>query len=402
MGGRPPLRTIGLAVAAIVLESVLAVPATATSGSAPGGNGKIGFDRGGHIWTMHQNGTGQVDLRTGSDPSWSPDGKSIAFITSDDVIAIRGPGGSSVRTDVPAYGSNIYSAAKVAWSPDGTRIAYGYGEAVWVMNARAPYDPMQVSPAGLADTPTWSPDSTRIAYAFYTARSTGGSQYDIWVSDADGNPRDLTNSPAVDESRPDWSPDGAHFTYLAGASGGTGVWVSDADGSHPRFLAETNSFCCGAPIWSPTGVRIAFVGDNQAIKVMSATGANQITIDPGASADTDPAWQTIPCTVTGTSGDDVLVGTSGNDIICGLGGNDTISGGAGDDILIGGAGDDVVHGDSGNDRMFGNAGSDHLFGDDGTDVVNAIDLVGGNDSENGGAGTDTCRSDVGDALVGCP
>ena len=67
------------------------------------------------------------------------------------------------------------------------------------------------------------------------------------------------------------------------------------------------------------------------------------------------------CTITGTSGADVLTGTAGDDVICGLGGNDRISGGAGNDLLIGGDGDDALIGGAGSDVLLGEAGRDVLL-----------------------------------------
>jgi hypothetical protein len=61
-----------------------------------------------------------------------------------------------------------------------------------------------------------------------------------------------------------------------------------------------------------------------------------------------------PCTITGTSGNNVLEGSAGDDVICGGGGNDTIKGLAGNDILRGEAG--------GGDKLFGGVGDDTLDG----------------------------------------
>ncbi|WP_167736206.1 Ig-like domain-containing protein [Nocardioides sp. 503] len=85
-----------------------------------------------------------------------------------------------------------------------------------------------------------------------------------------------------------------------------------------------------------------------------------------------------PCTVSGTSGDDVLVGTPGRDVICGragndvlrgLGGDDVVRGGTGDDRILGGAGDDVLRGFDGDDVIRGEVGDDRLFGGLGRDVL---------------------------------
>ena len=85
------------------------------------------------------------------------------------------------------------------------------------------------------------------------------------------------------------------------------------------------------------------------------------------------------CTITGTSGADVLKGTKGTDVICGLGGNDK---------LYGLGGRDRIYGGSGSDKLYGGRGADKLYGGPGRDT-----LVGGK-------GADKAKSDVRDTLSG--
>jgi Ca2+-binding RTX toxin-like protein len=137
----------------------------------------------------------------------------------------------------------------------------------------------------------------------------------------------------------------------------------------------------------------------------------------------------VPCTITGTNGDDLLVGTPGDDVICGLDGNDEIHGLGGNDVLIGGNGQDILlggeghdlllggngldelqggtgndnlQGGTGNDTLVGGAGSDALFGDNGVDSLDTQDGVEGNDSADGGLAPDTCTTDPADATINCP
>ena len=49
------------------------------------------------------------------------------------------------------------------------------------------------------------------------------------------------------------------------------------------------------------------------------------------------------CTITGTSGPDILVGTPGPDVICGRDGDDDIDGAGGDDQLFGEGGNDSLY-----------------------------------------------------------
>lgn len=93
----------------------------------------------------------------------------------------------------------------------------------------------------------------------------------------------------------------------------------------------------------------------------------------------------IPSSVQGGDGNDILVGGSGNDTLQGNTGNDSISGGSSNDTLYGSEGEDTLHGDSGNDVIYGGENDDDLYGDSGNDKLYGGD---GNDGVYGGVGTD--------------
>jgi Ca2+-binding RTX toxin-like protein len=113
-------------------------------------------------------------------------------------------------------------------------------------------------------------------------------------------------------------------------------------------------------------------------------------------------WAVPTCTITGTPGPDTINGTQGNDVICSAGGNDVVFGSGGNDTILGGPGNDTLGGEGGNDFVVGNGGGDTLLGESGQDNLNAVDLVNGNDSMNGGSGTDICYGDINDPFPGCP
>jgi Ca2+-binding RTX toxin-like protein len=132
----------------------------------------------------------------------------------------------------------------------------------------------------------------------------------------------------------------------------------------------------------------------------SPTPTSSPTPSPSPSPSPSPT-STPGCTITGTSGDDVLAGTTGDDVICAGGGNDKVNGRAGNDTVLGEAGNDTLRGEGGNDTVNGGSGSDSLNGGDGDDSLNGVDQVVGNDTLDGGAGTDACQADVGDSVVNC-
>ncbi|WP_095054278.1 retention module-containing protein [Pseudomonas sp. Irchel s3b2] len=93
-------------------------------------------------------------------------------------------------------------------------------------------------------------------------------------------------------------------------------------------------------------------------------------------------------TLTGTSGDDVLVAGAGNNVL---------NAGDGNDLLTAGSGNNELHGGAGNDLLFSGAGNDLLDGGSGNDTASyahatagvAVDLSLLTAQNTLGAGTDT-------------
>ncbi|HUK35845.1 MAG TPA: Tol-Pal system beta propeller repeat protein TolB [Vicinamibacterales bacterium] len=155
-------------------------------------------------------------------PSWSPDGRSIAYV-------------SWRRGQPNIFVSHIY---------DGTldEITKGAGENY---------------------LPAWSPDGTRIAFA-----STRDGHSQIYVANRDGsNVRRLTNSPALDTT-PTWSPKGNEIAFTSDRSGSPQIYVVGADGlgGVQRLTAESY---VDRPTWS---------GETNEIAFESRTGARQFDI----------------------------------------------------------------------------------------------------------------------------
>src|SRR5438876_1142669 len=130
-----------LSTVPIVVLVLLALAARAQA-TFPGANGKIAFVRGGDVWAMNPDGTGQLNLTNDSArqgaPSWSPDGARIAFNQFDSssqawkAWTMSADGTNRVIAD---DGSPCCVARyDPAWSPDGTRIAFATGNALYTMD----------------------------------------------------------------------------------------------------------------------------------------------------------------------------------------------------------------------------------------------------------------------------
>ncbi len=102
--------------------------------------------------------------------------------------------------------------------------------------------------------PAFSPDGRKVAFE---STRTGGSELFIQNADGTGPATRLTTAPA-DDAAPHFSPDGRQIVFTAGRHGGQfEVYKINADGSGETRLT-TNLLNDGRASWSPDGTKIAF------------------------------------------------------------------------------------------------------------------------------------------------
>jgi uncharacterized delta-60 repeat protein len=124
-------------------------------------------------------------------------------------------------------------------------------------------------------------------------------------------------------------------------------------------------------------------------KSFPLTAFSKIQINALAGNDTlDASAATVPVTLIGGDGNDLLFGGAYADLLQGNAGNDT---------LFGGQANDTLHGNEGNDYLSGGPGADQLFGDAGNDQLVSLDHA--IDTLDGGTGFDRAKSDPNDLLT---
>jgi Tol biopolymer transport system component/serine/threonine protein kinase len=211
-----------------------------------------GFD----IFLMNVDGSDQRQLTHFTErglgaiePTWSSDGKRIAFCTrvkQIDIWAINTDGTGLVKlTDDPA------GARTPVWSPDGRKIAYisrrdGHAD-IFVMDEDGSH-PVRLTVNAWGDNhPAWSPDGKRIAF-----HSNRDGDLEIYVMNADGSDQvRLTNHPG-DDSFPSWSPDGRQIVFQRVVLGHAQLHVMNADGTGVRLLTELSPLAFNAyASWGP-------------------------------------------------------------------------------------------------------------------------------------------------------
>jgi hypothetical protein len=139
------------------------------------------------------------------------------------------------------------------WSPDGTMLAVGGADGIYVIHIADPLSPTNITAAApdFYDQPAWSPDGTQIAVRVPARGAIG-------VIPAEGGAAELLTDGSVAPFQPNWSPDGLRIAFQL--SIGTGR-IGTYDLCTGTTGAITGSFqSVFDPTWSPDGERIAYWG----------------------------------------------------------------------------------------------------------------------------------------------
>jgi TolB protein len=233
------------------------------------------------IYVMNADGSGVKQLTQEGREftlAWSPDGTRIAFIRSvltnfmPELFVMNADGSGQTRLT-----NNLGFGGVPAWSPDGSRLALnGRGPAgdaeIFVINADGSSLTKLTNDPGLDESPAWSPNGDRIAFARHIIQG-GRSVSNIYVMNPDGTGQVKLTNPAIPgrEFRPLWAPDGSKILFERRLFVNAQIEIGDIYTINPDGSGETKltnspitDFTQGAggAVWSPDGSRIAFSSDS--------------------------------------------------------------------------------------------------------------------------------------------
>lgn len=219
------------------------------------------------LWRLDLGTGGEQRLTSGDavnvEPRLSPDGKRIAWVSTQGTghfnlfIADIGPDGlrnarpllGERQSKISRYYYSTYDhALNPSWTPDGKRILYvtnnevawGTGD-IWSVAADHPSDRRKIlsEETSWSARPEMSPDSKQVLFASYHGRQ----WRQLWLTTPDGvAPLPLTFGD-FDLSSARWSPDGERVAYVSNEGGNTSLAVREfIGGATTKIVAKTRHY----------------------------------------------------------------------------------------------------------------------------------------------------------------
>ena len=265
---RHALVVFALAAAALVVAS----GSTYAAADVPG---RILFVKDGDLWVLDASGPRQ--LATGgafSQPSWAPDGGSLAFVYRGtnfaDIFVTDDQGQSQTRltTSQSTILDNNDWNLRPTYSPDGKLIAFVSDRSstfptLWVMNAADGTGRHALATPGLqeegVDSIAWSPDGSQLAVTLFN--EPGPTQIALVPMGATGRQigRVLT-SLAGGALDPAWAPDGSWLAFAGHDGFALEIYAVLPDGSSMTQLSN-DGMLARAPAFSPDGSHLVYLSN---------------------------------------------------------------------------------------------------------------------------------------------
>lgn len=250
--------------------------------------------------------TGAVNL----EPRYSPDGKRIAFVSTQGSghfnlfvapLDERGPGAArhAVAPSESKISRYYYSthdhAINPSWTPDGKRlvfvsnreIAYGSGDLCSaVVENPADLECFQREETSWRANPQAAPDGKRVLYSSYQGRQ----WHQLWLTTLAGDATLPLTFGEFDVTHARWSPDGRRIAYISNETGNLSLWVQEVIGGE-RQRIEARERRWRRPMHA---LRIAAADDKPArMSVLASDGRYYAPENAWVHADDgfDPALQ---------------------------------------------------------------------------------------------------------------
>jgi tricorn protease len=185
---------------------------------APNGN-RVVFSARGDLFTLPAEHGNTRDLTQTSNadedhPSWSPDGKTIAYTTDvsgEQQMALRPAEGGGPERVLTHFPNGYFYMPR--WSPGGDRLAFSDNEhRLWIIPA-AGGEPQQVAqdPYQEVQSYTWAPDGHWLAYVITGSNQQSG----IWLYNVDNRKATRVSDARSNDFEPAFDPAGRYLYFIS-------------------------------------------------------------------------------------------------------------------------------------------------------------------------------------------
>jgi dipeptidyl aminopeptidase/acylaminoacyl peptidase len=270
-----------------------------------------------------------------SNPRWSPDGKSIAFLATHE--GQRGIWITGTTRAVPRFIAEVretnffitYAGEPFAWSPDSRMIAFisateeelskgddprvidriqyksrtSFSDRlrthVWIADVDAPQPRQLTSGLSYDHALSFSPRGDEIAFlSNHEADPDANNNSDIFAVNLQGQVRQITATAGC-EYEPTWSPDGKWIAYTAtkrdvttidSVAEDTHVWITSASGDTRRELTAAQDRRARNPRWQSDSRAVYFLANDHGQTLVFQVDLNGEKIQPifGAISEIKP------------------------------------------------------------------------------------------------------------------
>jgi Tol biopolymer transport system component len=278
------------------------------------------------VYVMNSDGSDQTNLSNDQAedwyPSWSPDGKQIAFVSLRDEPRHPSTCGNACNSEIYVMnrdGSEVervtenhvpdwnplwrppVSEVPVIAMPTSTQelslveIGGGRNQLMYWAQSNTSTDIYLIDLGGMNETPIiigegqsadWSPDGNQIVFVDFV--SDGVSE--LFIMNSDGSHRIQITKSELGSWNPAWSPDGNSIAFSRGRNG---IYIYDVASEEESLVIEGDEDYY-YPAWSPDSNQIAFLSNRgqliSTLMTINIDGSNPRVISGSADWSSPPAW----------------------------------------------------------------------------------------------------------------